>query len=74
MMQCHSLVWFSSHVLRHSFITWLGLHGRLKTKGKVINGVLLRLLFVFNVMAELNLRVISFFLVFFLLQFGKAFC
>lgn len=31
-----SLVWFKSHVLRHSFITWLGLHGRLKTKDKMV--------------------------------------
>ncbi|XP_026459010.1 uncharacterized protein LOC113359627 [Papaver somniferum] len=31
-----SLVWFKSHVPRHSFISWLGFHGRLKTKDKMV--------------------------------------
>ncbi|XP_026399229.1 uncharacterized protein LOC113295090 [Papaver somniferum] len=36
------LVWFSSHVLKHSFITWLSLHGRLKTRDKMVKWGLLQ--------------------------------
>ncbi|XP_026419449.1 uncharacterized protein LOC113315375 [Papaver somniferum] len=35
-VQWQSIVWFKSHVPRNSFITWLALHGRLKTKEKMV--------------------------------------
>lgn len=31
-----SLVWFKSHIPRQSFITWLSLHERLKTRAKIV--------------------------------------
>ncbi|XP_026399925.1 uncharacterized protein LOC113295813 [Papaver somniferum] len=30
------LVWFKYHILRHSFISWLALQGRLKTRAKLM--------------------------------------
>lgn len=32
----NSLVWFKGHIPRHSFITWLAIHKRLKTKSKLL--------------------------------------
>ncbi|XP_026378730.1 uncharacterized protein LOC113273184 [Papaver somniferum] len=31
-----TLVWFKLHIPRHSFITWVTLHGRLKTRDKLL--------------------------------------
>ncbi|XP_026420167.1 uncharacterized protein LOC113316162 [Papaver somniferum] len=31
-----TLVWFKIHIPRHSFITWVTLHGRLKTRDKLL--------------------------------------
>ncbi|XP_026436971.1 uncharacterized protein LOC113334962 isoform X2 [Papaver somniferum] len=36
-----NLVWFKNHVPRHSFITWLCLHGRLKTRDEMVKWGLL---------------------------------
>ena len=32
----HKLVWFKRHFLRHSFIVWMGIRGKLMTRDKLV--------------------------------------
>ncbi|XP_059636522.1 uncharacterized protein LOC132278689 [Cornus florida] len=35
---CTNIIWFSKHIPRHAFVTWLALHNRLYTKDRFFTG------------------------------------